>query len=98
MRGLLILVLIAMATMAHAQGVTMIVPIPCDKTEPMLKMLKDKYREQMVAGGISGQGDQVRIFVSRADTFSIIITKPGGISCLYTGGGDWTMKPMGDDT
>lgn len=82
----------------HAQGVTVVTPIACDKTEPMLKMLKDKYHEQAIGAGIAGTGEQVRLFVSDAHTFSIIVTMPGGMSCFYTGGGDWTMKPIGDDT
>lgn len=97
MRSLLALLAITFAVPAQAQGVTMITPLSCDKTEVLLKLLKDRYREQAIGGGISGQGELVRIFVSDTNTFSIIVTKPGGMSCFYTGGGDWTMKPMGDD-
>lgn len=98
MRPLFVLLAIILAIPAQAQGVTMITPIACDKTETMLKLLSDRYHEQAIGAGINGQGEQVRVFVSDANTFSIIVTKPGGISCFYTGGGDWTMKPMGNDT
>ena len=85
---------------ANAQGVAMIMQIPCNETKTPLKLLTEKYHEEAVAGGISGAGDQVRLFVSDANTFSVVVTKPGGLSCLYQGGGDWTDNPAkikGDD-
>ena len=82
---------------AYSQGVTMITPHPCNLTEAMLKGLSEKYREVAIGAGISSKGYHVRLFVSKDKTFTVLETRPGGISCINSAGDDWTMNPLGDD-
>lgn len=82
----------------RAQGVVMITPLQCNLTEDMVKQLGLTYKEVAIGAGISSKGYQVRLFVSKDNTFTVLETRPGGISCINSAGGDWTMKPIGDDT
>lgn len=81
------------AVPAHSQGVTMITPHQCNLTEAMLKGLSENYKEVAIGGGISSKGYQVRLFVSKSNTFTVLETRPGGISCINSAGDDWTMAP-----
>lgn len=89
--------LLMWAASAHSQGITMITPHQCNLSELMLKGLTEKYKEVAVGGGISSNGYQIRLFVSKENTFTVLETRPGGVSCINSAGDDWTMKPLGDD-
>ena len=90
-----------MAYAAYAQGTYVPVQMACNKSEVVLKMLQDKYKEQAVGGGVTPGGGHIRLFVSETASFTVILTSPEGVSCVLTGGDDWTTitaKPMGPET
>lgn len=104
MKTLTVIICLALAALlmwaasAYSQGITMITPHQCNLTEDMLKGLSEKYKEVTIGGGISSKGYHIRLFVSKANTFTILETRPGGISCINSAGDDWIMQILGDDT
>ena len=89
---------------AKAQGFSVQVIVKCNTTEMILDLLKDKYREVVTGGGISG-GEQIRLFESHdagdKQTWTLVISNPNGLSCIMKGGEDWIVKPLipkGDPT
>lgn len=100
-------VLLALALMflapkfAHAQGMVVSIDMACNKSAVVLKMLQDKYKEKAVGGGVTPGGGHIRLFVSDTASFTVILTSPDGISCVITGGDNWTTetaKPIGHDS
>ena len=72
---------------AHAQP-------QCNTRDSILKQLSDKYQETPVAAGVSHNGALVQVFTSKdGDTWTIVVTSPGGWSCLADSGGHWRTKP-----
>lgn len=88
-----LVVIVALAPRAaHAQGMNINVAMSCNKSEIVLQMLHDKYKEQVAGGGVTPGGGHIRLFVSETDSFTVIVTSPDGISCIMTGGENWTTQ------
>lgn len=88
------------ASPSHAQSMSMTTFSVCNYTPIVLKLLTDKYHEVVIGGGINKRGEQARLFVS-PDTWTILITRPDGISCLAQVGDGWIVAPptiQGDPT
>jgi hypothetical protein len=65
---------------------------PCIPTPSVTKMLKDKYGETPGVAAITDDGAPMLIFTNpKTGTFTITIRRPGGLSCLMTGGNSWTL-------
>lgn len=65
---------------------------PCAPTANITKMLLDKYGETPGAAAITDDGAPLLIFSNpKTGTFTITIRRPGGLSCLMTGGNSWTL-------
>ena len=67
-----------------------------DRTE-VGKKLKESYSETPANIGLAGNGAVVEVFVSPDGSFTIIMTHPGGLSCLMAAGEGWeTVQPPPD--
>lgn len=65
---------------------------PCAPTPGVTKMLKDRYGETPGAAAITDDGAPLLIFSNpKTGTFTITIRRPGGVTCLMTGGNSWTL-------
>jgi hypothetical protein len=65
---------------------------PCAPTANVTKMLKDKYGETPAVASITDDNAPMLIFSNpKTGTFTITIRRPGGITCLMTGGNSWTL-------
>ncbi len=74
--------------------------LACDDVKVFEKDLKEKYHEDVIAGGIDGHGNLVRVF-SSGKTWTIVRTSPKGVACTFDAGDDWeVIKPevSGDKT
>lgn len=62
----------------------------CGPRDRVLDWLTATYREAPIAAGVTGAGDLVEVYAS-ADgaTWTILVTSPGGRSCLVGAGEDW---------
>ncbi len=81
----LIVVFVFMTSAAWAQAV-------CGKRSEFVIKLGKQYSEKPVGMGLAANGSMVEIFSSPAGTFSIVVTHPGGVSCLVAAGDNWAMK------
>jgi len=65
----------------------------CNTRDNVLKLLASKYKEAPVAVGVTNNGGLVEVLKSdplgKADTWTIIITTPKGMSCLVAAGEGW---------
>lgn len=93
-------ILMWFAASANAQGMQMQVILLCNSTEVVIKMLDEKYKEQVRGAGLNTRREPARLFVSEAKTWTLIVTRRDGISCIAAGGDNWTENPAkikGDD-
>ena len=70
----------------------------CGTRAAILKHLGGQYLEQPVAAGIALNGGYVELLSSRAGvTWTIVITKPDGSTCVVVAGEDWadTSRVLG---
>lgn len=64
--------------------------IPCNSTETIDTMLKDKYREQLIYKGLSPVGIMKFYGNTKSNTFSVAV-ETGGSTCLLIAG-NYLMK------
>ena len=62
---------------------------PCLRQTVMDEALRDNYREEAVAAGVSADGTLMRMFVGPAGTYTVTKTAPNGISCIVDAGDGW---------
>ena len=62
----------------------------CESRDAVLKFLNTKYSEAPVAMGVAKNGGLVEVLTSGAgSTFTIIITRPNGTTCMVAAGQGW---------
>jgi hypothetical protein len=61
----------------------------CSDHESMVKILGKRYNEALSNYGVSGQKNLVEVFVSKVGTFTILVTRTDGISCVVATGDNW---------
>lgn len=68
----------------------------CDLRENVIDVLRQKYKEQPVAMGVTNNGGLVEVLATgNGTTWSIIVTTPQGMSCLVAAGENWrAMKQV----
>jgi len=78
--------LLSITTSVNAQSV-------CGKHADIVKRLNTGYEEFQSSAGIAANGNLVEVFSSKKGTWTIIFTKPGGMTCLMAVGEMWqTVK------
>lgn len=84
MRIALIVALIFFSTNALAQAV-------CGERSAILKQLDGKYKESPISIGLSANGSVVEVTRGPPPkhTWTILLTNPGGVTCLMAGGEHW---------
>ncbi len=70
------------ATPAFAQMV-------CGNHEDIKKRLETGYQEVPTGMGLAGNGGVIELFTSEKGTFTIVLTRPNGMSCLMAVGENW---------
>lgn len=66
--------------------------VPCGKRQVIVDELDRGYGEKPVAIGLSGDGLVIEIFASDSGTFTILVTRPGGPSCVVAAGEGWESR------
>ena len=68
----------------------MAAPTNCGPRNELLKVLAKKYSEAPTAVGLSSTGALVEVLTSdRGNTWTILVSKPDGTSCLVAAGEEW---------
>ncbi|MCU9848049.1 hypothetical protein OEZ60_08525 [Defluviimonas sp. WL0024] len=79
----------AMAPPALAQS-----QLSCADRDEMTETLSRKYSESLTGAGLQSSKRLVELWSSaETGTFSIIITRPNGMSCLVASGEYWQLTP-----
>lgn len=59
----------------------------------MVKALLTQYRETPRAMGLANQTTVIEIFTSKSGTWTILLTKSNGASCIVSAGEAWEESP-----
>ena len=88
--GLLIGVLICNSASAGSltQGT-----VVCAERGDVVTQLEQRYGEEPVFMGLASIGAVIEILASPTGTFTIILTRPNGLSCLMAAGDAWEDVP-----
>ncbi len=65
----------------------------CGQRSTFVSQLKDRFAEKPVSVGLASNGVIVEVFAANSGSFSILVTRPEGISCLVTSGENWQDLP-----
>ena len=85
--------LTVMASAADAQ--TAPAEFQCSARPFLVDKLRERYAEVPVAMGLQSNGTGLEVFASRrANTWSVVITAPNGVSCLVSEGQSWETLPQ----
>ncbi len=76
------LAILFLATPSMAQSV-------CGKRSDIVERLSSGFKEQRRSAGLAADGNLVEVFASKTGTWTIIFTKPGGLTCLVAVGENW---------
>ena len=84
---------LAAPALAQAPPQTPLTPA-CHSHADLAEMLNQKYAEQPSALGVQSNGHLVEVFVSHDGTsWTIVITRPDGWSCIVAVGEHWESLP-----
>ena len=78
--------LTAFANTAMAQAV-------CNERGKFLEQLSGSYAENTVGLGLVNNGSVLEILASSKGSWTILVTKPNGISCVVATGESWEEVP-----
>ncbi|WP_298370509.1 hypothetical protein [uncultured Bradyrhizobium sp.] len=90
--------LAAIVMIATVLGISTSVAETCAQRSDFIALLKDRFGEIEVAQGLSSNGHLVEIFVAPAGNWTILLSRPNGLSCLVDAGEPWLMAPAADQT
>lgn len=80
---------------AAAPGVAMAVPLPCGDHDAVVSALKTRFTEVPVATGIDQGGRLLEVLAGTTNTWTVVLTVPGGPTCLIDAGTDFGLSPPG---
>jgi hypothetical protein len=73
----------------------------CMPHEDAVAKLKQSYGEQKIGLGLGSKGSAVfELFVAETGTWTLLVTRTNGISCIAASGDNWMASPLlaGDPT
>ncbi len=65
----------------------------CARRDDMVKVLAQRYRELPRAIGLANSSSVIEIFTSKAGTWTILLTRSDGASCIVSAGSAWEESP-----
>ena len=69
-------------------------PARCGDRAKLVKILKDKYKEQPVSMGISQKSTEAfEIYASESGTWTVVMTMSNGMACVMAAGHSWQDLP-----
>jgi hypothetical protein len=87
---------LAGSTLAQAPPQTGAVAPGCHSHTDLTAMLSQKFAEQPSAIGLQSNGQLVEVFVANDGTsWTIVVTRPDGWSCVVAVGENWETAPTG---
>lgn len=65
----------------------------CANRDEIVKLLAQRYREEPRAIGLARQSAVVEVFTSARGTWTILMTRADGASCIIGAGSNWEENP-----
>jgi len=88
------LFLAAAVSAANAGSATAQIPMICGKRADILTGFASTYHEVRSAIGIADGGALIEVLVSPSGSWTMVVTKPGGVTCVIGTGRDWFTRPV----
>jgi hypothetical protein len=63
----------------------------CGPRDQLVKVLSDQYKENPVGMGLAQPGQVLEVFASSSGSWTMVVTKPDGTSCMIAAGDNWEM-------
>jgi len=63
----------------------------CAKRQAIAESLKNKHKEVPLSVGVASNGTVIEVFASESGSFTIVNTRPDGLSCLIAAGENWQV-------
>lgn len=79
----------ALAAAMPAPAAAQMQQMVCGERVEIVNALESGHQEQKTAGGLSGSGGLVELFTGESGTWTLLLTLPGGPTCLLGAGEDW---------
>ena len=67
--------------------------LPCGRRDEVVATVERIYGEVPAAMGLASNGAVIEVLVSDTGSFTMILTRPDGISCLMAAGENWENLP-----
>ncbi len=65
----------------------------CGERGAIVASLEKTYSEAPVSMGLGSNGAIIEVFASPSGTFTIILTRPNGLTCVMAAGENWEDLP-----
>lgn len=65
----------------------------CGTRTAFVQRLKERYSEQPISIGLATNGVVIEVFAASSGSFTILVTRPEGVSCLVASGEGWQELP-----
>lgn len=69
----------------------------CGDRDEIVARLQSGYQERASAIGLSGNGGVVELWKSEKGSWTLLLTRPGGVSCLMAAGEHWQAVARAPD-
>lgn len=66
----------------------------CTPHDRLVEHLSKSFGEAMTAAGVDGRGNLVQVFSSAEGSWTIVVTIPGGPTCVMSAGEGWTREQL----
>lgn len=66
--------------------------LACAPRDDIVSQLTQRFKETPEANGITPDGMLLEVFVSEAQSWTILITSPKGVSCIAATGESWERQ------
>lgn len=70
-------------------------PLPCGDHNAIVAALKTRFTEVPVVTGIDQGGRLIEVLAGKSNTWTVLLTLPGGPTCLMDAGTDFGLSPPG---
>lgn len=91
---------VALATMLTVAASTSsaLAQTACSTRDKIVMQLDKSYKEKPISLGLTASGGLLEVLVSPKGSWTILITRPNGPTCVLSHGQDWNeRKPVSDD-
>jgi hypothetical protein len=85
-----IVIAAATTSMSPASAMAQMV---CGKRADVLTGFASTYHEVRSAIGVTDQGGLLEVLISPTGAWTMLVTKPGGLTCIIGTGRDWFTRP-----